>query len=255
MEYSIRQVSEIAGISARTLRYYDSIGLLKPAGVRESGYRYYGERELELLQQILFYRERGLKLEHIAEILYGDNFNIMDALHEHLEELEKQQLRISSMITAVKKTIASMKGEITMSNQEKFEAFKKDAVKKNEETYGQEIRSRYGDAEVDESNQKLLNMTGEEYKNFQGLEKEICKSLNEAVLTDERPESETGKRIAGLHKEWLCMTWKNYSEQAHIGVVQMYTADERFTKYYDGEVQGCAKFLKAAVEYWAGRIS
>lgn len=255
MEYSIRQVSEIAGISARTLRYYDSIGLLKPAGVRESGYRYYGERELELLQQILFYRERGLKLEQIAEILYGDDFNIMDALHEHLEELEKEQLRINSMITAVKKTISSMKGEITMSNQEKFEAFKRDAVMKNEEAYGQEIRSRYGDAEVDGSNQKLLNMTEEEYEDFRRLEKEICESLNAAVRTGEEPESEAGKRIAGLHKEWLCMTWKKYSVQAHIGVVQMYTADERFTKYYDSDVPGCAEFLKAAVEYWAAKLS
>ena len=55
LKYSIRKLSELAGVSARTLRYYDEIGLLKPSEISEAGYRYYGERELALLQQILFY--------------------------------------------------------------------------------------------------------------------------------------------------------------------------------------------------------
>lgn len=53
MEYSIRELSELAGVSARTLRYYDEIDLLKPLYVNEAGYRFYGEKELALLQQIL----------------------------------------------------------------------------------------------------------------------------------------------------------------------------------------------------------
>ena len=60
MEYSIRQLAALAGVSTRTLRYYDEIHLLKPARVNEAGYRYYGEKEVALLQQILFYRERDL---------------------------------------------------------------------------------------------------------------------------------------------------------------------------------------------------
>ena len=163
MEYSIRELSEIAGISARTLRYYDKIGLLKPSCVRESGYRYYGETELELLQQILFYKERGLKLEQIAAIIQSDDFDVMAALHEHLKELELQQARLDNMITAVKKTIASMKGEIIMSNAEKFESFKTEMIKSNEEKYGDEIRRKYGDNAVEESNKRMLNMTEEEY--------------------------------------------------------------------------------------------
>lgn len=254
MEYSIREVSEIAGISARTLRYYDSIGLLKPAFVQESGYRYYGERELEMLQQILFYRERGFKLDQIAKILYSEDFDVMSALGEHLAELKKEQARIQSMITTVKKTIASMKGEITMNDQERFEAFKKDAVQKNEEAYGQEIRSRYGDEEVDASNQKILNMTKEEYQRFQALSQELNDLLKTAVRSGEKPEGEAGRSAVRLHKEWLTMTWKTYSVKAHQGVAQMYTADERFTKYYDSEIPGCAQFLKEAVEYWAEKI-
>ena len=80
MKYSIRKLSELAGVSARTLRYYDEIGLLKPLEVSEAGYRYYGEHELALLQQILFYRERGFDLKQIRKILYQDDFDIMHAL-------------------------------------------------------------------------------------------------------------------------------------------------------------------------------
>ncbi len=69
MAYGIRELSQLAGISARTLRYYDEIGLLKPEHVNEAGYRFYGEKELVLLQQILFYRERGFPLKRIQSIV------------------------------------------------------------------------------------------------------------------------------------------------------------------------------------------
>lgn len=70
MDYTIGQLAELAGVSTRTLRYYDRIGLLKPLYVDDSGYRWYGERELDLLQQILFYRERGFALAQISDLLY-----------------------------------------------------------------------------------------------------------------------------------------------------------------------------------------
>ena len=85
MEYSIRQLAALAGVSTRTLRYYDEIHLLKPARVNEAGYRYYGEKEVALLQQILFYRERDLGLEVISKILAQPNFDIERALYEHLK--------------------------------------------------------------------------------------------------------------------------------------------------------------------------
>lgn len=67
MVYSIRELSELAGVSARTLRYYDEIGLLKPLYVNGAGYRFYGEKEVDALQQILFYRERGFDLKQIQK--------------------------------------------------------------------------------------------------------------------------------------------------------------------------------------------
>lgn len=254
MKYSIRKLSELAGVSARTLRYYDEIGLLKPLEVSEAGYRYYGEHELALLQQILFYRERGFDLKQIRKILYQDDFDIMHALKEHLLELEEQKAHTESLIRTVEHTIRSMKGECEMSDKEKFQAFKEKVVRGNEERYGAEIRGKYGDEEIDATNRKILNMSEEDWERFQNLGEEIKTQLKEAVLSGESPESERGKRIVLLHKEWLGKTWKQYTKEAHTAIANMYICDERFRLYYDKEVEGCAVFLEAAVRSWVERI-
>ena len=253
MEYSIKELSELAGVSARTLRYYDEIGLLKPSRVNEAGYRYYGEREVESLQQILFYRERGFELKIIQRIIYDENFDMLNAMEEHLQALEKQKADTEALILTVQKTIQSIKGECVMSDKEKFQALKEKTVRENEEMYGTEVREKYGDDQVDVSNQKMLNMTETQWERFQGLEKAILMRLEEAVEHRMEAENEALKEIVELHKEWLCMTWKQYSAEAHKGVAMMYVADERFTKYYDRNVQGCARLLCKAVQYWAGK--
>lgn len=253
MEYSIKELSELAGVSARTLRYYDEIGLLKPSRVNEAGYRYYGESEVAVLQQILFCRERGFELKTIQRIIYDENFDMLNAMEEHLLALEKQKADTEALILTVKKTIQSIKGECVMSDKEKFQALKEKAVRENEEMYGAEAREKYGDEEVHTFNQKMLNMTETQWERFQELEKVILRRLEEAVEHKTEAESEAAKTIVELHKEWLCMTWKQYSVEAHKGVAMMYVADERFTKYYDRKVQGCAKLLCEAVQYWAGK--
>lgn len=250
MEYGIRELSEMAGVSARTLRYYDEIGLLKPLYVNEAGYRFYGDREVALLQQILFYREREFDLKRIRKLLYQEDFDVMSALKEHLSELEEKQKHTEALIRLVEKTILSMKGECEMTDKEKFEAFKEKAIKGNEEKYGGEIRGKYGDSDVDAANKKLQNMTEEEYGRFRVLEEEIRARLKEGVLAGIQPESEAAGKIAALHKEWLEMTWEKYTGEAHRGIAAMYTADERFREYYDREVSGCAELLEQAILYW-----
>lgn len=254
MEYSIRELSELAGVSARTLRYYDEINLLKPLYVNDAGYRYYGEKELVILQQILFYRERGFELKNIQKIIYQENFDVMNALEDHLRELEERRKHMESLIRTVKQTILSMKGEYHMSDQEKFQAFKERLIRENEEKYGAEIREKYGDEEMDASNQKLLNMTEEEWERFHSLGAEICNRLKEAVLAGIKPDSEEAKRIVILHKEWLSKTWKQYTAEAHKAIANGYICDERFKMYYDKEVPGCAQLLEQAIRFWVDKI-
>ena len=157
--YSITEAAKIAGISTRTLRYYHEIGLLKPCATNLAGYRFYGEKEMELLQQILFYPERGLGLEEIRKILYDRNFQVMEAMEEHLHELEKQEERIQALIRTVKRTISAMKGECEMSTREKFEVFKQQMVEENDDLTildGEVMTDKYAIA-VQEGNQELLD--------------------------------------------------------------------------------------------------
>lgn len=135
-----------------------------------------------------------------------------------------------------------------MSDKERFEAFKKNLVEKNELVYGAEVREKYGDDDADIANRKFLKMTEEQYQRFQDLETAIKTRLTQAARSGATPESEEMKEIVKLHREWLMMTWKQYTKEAHIGIAQMYCADERFRSYYDKEEEGCAALLCAAVE-------
>lgn len=136
-----------------------------------------------------------------------------------------------------------------MSNKEQFKEFKKNLIEENEKKYGTEIREKYGNDNVDASNAKMMKLTEEEYRRMQEMGAEINEILEDAVRAGEYPEDSIGEQVALLHREWLGFTWKEYSPQAHRGLVQMYTADQRFKAYYDKNIEGCAAFLKAAVEY------
>ena len=89
MEYSVQQLSRLSGVTARTLRWYDEIGLLKPCRVGENGYRFYGRSEVDRLQMILHYRALGVELAQIKEYLDDPSFDRLTAFRRHLSVLEK----------------------------------------------------------------------------------------------------------------------------------------------------------------------
>ena len=247
MEYTVKALAELAGVTPRTLRWYDRQGLLKPGRTTEAGYRLYGPEEVDRLQTIRFYRELGLGLASIRELMDAPGFDRLAALQSHLAELEARRRRLDALILTVEKTIDEAKGGTPMSDREKFEAFKRRAVEANEERYGKETREKYGREAVEGSNAKFLSMTEEEHGKWKALGAEILSALAAAVRAGEDPAGAEGRRIAELHRRWLSYTWTAYTPQAHRGLAELYTADGRFTSYYDQEVPGCAEFLRQAV--------
>lgn len=232
MEYSIKKLADLAGITTRTLRYYDKIGLLKPSRINSSGYRIYGEKEIDLLQQILFYKSMDMKLEDIQEIIYQPVFDIPKALIEHHQQLISRRNQLDQLISTVEKTIAHNKGEVKMSNKEKFEGFKKEKLIDNESNYGKEIRKTYGEETVDDSNKRFMNISEYDFKDMQDIENEMFQSLMEVVNTKDL-ESEAAKIVYEKHKAWLNFTWASYSFESHVAIAKMYVEDERFSKYYN----------------------
>ncbi|BCB02629.1 MerR family transcriptional regulator [Bacillus sp. KH172YL63] len=251
MEYTVKKLGEIAGVSTRTLRYYDEIELLKPARVNSSGYRLYGKKEVDRLQQILFYKEMGVGLDDIKAILDDPAFDADKALQEHRQTLLDRRAQLDLLIENVDKTIRAKGGEISMSDKEKFEGFKQNMIDENERKYGKEAREKYGDKAVDESNAKVMNMSQEDYEKVKKLEAEIKRTLEEAFQTGD-PGSESAQKAAALHKEWITFYWGHYSKEAHAGLAQMYVDDERFKSYYDREQDGMAAFLRDAIHIYTG---
>ncbi|MBW4847797.1 MAG: MerR family transcriptional regulator [Lachnospiraceae bacterium] len=246
MEYTINKLAKLAGISTRALRYYDELGLLSPARVSSNGYRIYGQKEIDRLQQILFYRELGVSLEEIRNILASKDFDGLSALESHLTALLARREQLNLLVANVEKTIKTMKGEMIMSDQEKFEGFLQKLVDHNEHQYGEEARAKYGDECVNRSNAKVLNMSKEQFTELERLTEDLNETLK-AAFEQGDPASELAQKACELHKKWLCFYWDDYNKEAHKGVTQMYVDDPRFTAYYDKIAPGCAAFLRDAV--------
>ncbi|MDF2531580.1 MAG: transcriptional regulator, MerR family protein [Clostridia bacterium] len=251
MEYTVQKLGSLAGISTRTLRYYDEIGILKPARINSSGYRIYGQKEVDRLQQILFYRELGVSLDSIKDIVTAPSFDGAHALREHRERLLQKKEQLDMLIANVDKTIALTEGRIKMSDKEKFEGFKQKMIDDNEKKYGEEIREKYGKDTVEKSNAKVKNMTQEQYDEVTALANQVAETLAQAFTTGD-PAGELAQKAADLHKKWLTYFWDQYSKEAHAGLAQMYVDDPRFTAYYDEKQPGTAEFLRDAILVYTG---
>ena len=250
MEYSIQQLSRLSGVTTRALRWYDKIGLLKPTGRTESGYRLYGPAEVDRLQDILYYRALGVELAQVKRILDDPSYNRLAVLRSHLAALEAERERVQGLINSVKETILTQERDEIMIDEKKFEAFKRGALEEYRKTYEAESREQYGDVEVDAMLTRLQGVTQEQYAEWESLGREILEKLSAAVTAGTDPAGEVGKELAALHQRWLTVTGNQYDVQRHRGLAELYVQDERFTAYYDREVPGCARFLRDAVLHW-----
>lgn len=251
MEYTIQQLSRLSGVTTRALRWYDKLGLLTPSGRTEGGYRRYGPAEVDRLQDILYYRALGVELARVKEILDDPSYDRLAVLRSHLSALEGERERIQGLIDSVRETIRTQERDEMMSDEKKFEAFKRQFVEEKERLYGAEAREKYGDAQVDASNAKVMGITLEQYQEYERLSEEILEKLSDAVAEGADPAGEAGKELTELHRRWLTIMGDKCDVQRHRGIAELYVQDERFTAYYDKNRPGCAQFLRDAVLHWA----
>ncbi|MGD6794249.1 MerR family transcriptional regulator [Metabacillus indicus] len=235
----VKEVADLTGISVRTLHHYDEIGLLVPDEVTESGYRIYSSENLETLQQILFFKELGFPLKKINEIISSPTFDRKEALELHRKMLLEKRKRLDQMIGTVEKTIQHTKGEIEMSQKEKFEGFDF-----SHNPYEEEARKLYGDKAVDEANQKAAGMNQDMQERFNDLYRRLADVRHTA------PDSKEAQEAIG---EWytLLNEFGSYSLDAFKGLGQLYIDDERFTKNIDKFGEGLAVFMRDAMAVYA----
>lgn len=250
MKYTVGQLAALTGVSTRTLRYYDSIGLLSPAYSTEAGYRIYGEREVDQLQQILLYRALDLSLETIGRMVHEPGFDRLTALREQRARLETRRSELDLLIQTVDRTIENETGGTSMTAKEKFEGLKRTMLAENERQYGAELRENYSEDTLSASREKFASLSESEFQEMEGLGAEILRGLEQAVREGASPAGEIGLALAEKHRRWLGFSLPHYSAEVHKRLCEMYLADARFTRYYDKNVPGCAKFLRDAVHEW-----
>jgi len=248
MEYKINELAKIAGISNRTLRYYDHIGLVQPHRRKDNRYRFYDSSHVNQLQHILILKEMGLELSQIKELLLEINHEKrLQMMENHLQTLEQKRNRIESIMKTVQSTIQELKGEITMKDQDKFKGLKEQLIQENDRLYQKEVVERWGESAYQQSKQTFQSFTKDQFDHFNQLATNLIDSLKK-VITDPN-NTLLRNQVYQIHKEWLTLAWGgNYQKEVHFDVVEMYVQDERFKVYYDQHQDGLAALLKEIVQ-------
>ena len=246
MKMTVSETAKLTGISVRTLHYYDEIGLLKPSLTTESGYRFYDEEALAVLQQILLYRELDFSLKEIRDILSMPDYQREEALKAHRKLLVLKRKRLGKLIGLVDEM---MRGENTMSFQE-FDSREIEAAKKK---YAREVRERWGKTAAYEESQKRTDRYDEEkWKALAAEMEEIFSSFASCMRGGADPGEE---RVQALVRSWKAFITENYYEctdEILSGLGKMYVEDGRFTANIDRAGAGTAAFISRAIQKYCG---
>jgi DNA-binding transcriptional MerR regulator len=243
MSYTVKQLSTLAGVSPRTLHYYDELGLLKPESVGANGYRYYGDDSALRLQQILFYREMDLPLEEIRKIMGRREFDALSALQEHRKALQQKVERMSRLIRTVDDTILHLKGEKPMSKKQLFEAFSDEEQAK----YAAEAEQKYDPETVRESQRKWKSYTEADKKRIGEEGNAAYQAIVDAIpLGAASQEAQAGVELWRKHMNYF---WTPNLDQLN-GLAQLYNEDPRFKANFDKVDPRLAEFMREAVKIY-----
>ena len=248
MSYTVKQVAELSGVTVRTLHFYDEAGLLKPAYHAPNGYRHYGEKELLILQQILFFRELGFEIKKIRRLLGRGDFDKAAALRSHREALEHNLKRTRELIRTIDKTLAHMEGKKKMKDSEMFAGFDEAQQAKYEDQLVERFGGRMRE-QINRSKQKVKNWTKADWQK-NGMEWDaICKDLALAMKQGLEPASPQVQEIVDRHYKWLQHFWKP-DRESYAGHGQ-FLEDSGLKHAYDKYDPGLAKFLKEGIAIFA----
>ena len=230
----IKEFAQQIGVSVRTLHYYDEIGLLKPSEVdAQNGYRFYDERSLERMQEILFYRELDFSLKTIAQILSSPDYDKQQALTRQRKLLLAKKERLERLIDALD---SMEKGEGFMKPDNEYEDLKN--------KYAEEVRQRWGSTDAYKESQQRNT----DFSQAASLLDAVFEEFAELDRSGISPDDEAAK--IQVEKLQRCITDNFYTCTNEIlaGLGQMYAADVRFKNYIDKHGEGTAEFVSQCIK-------
>jgi DNA-binding transcriptional MerR regulator len=252
--YTVKQLARLAGVSVRTLHYYDQAGLLVPSVRTEANYRLYGEKELLRLQQILFYKELGFSIQQIGDVLNDPDFDVLRSLEEHKVTMLQKQEQLSVLLTTIDKTISKLKGEnIMLTNKELYVGFTQEEV----ELIRNEAINKYGQDAVTRSEHGLKKLTKEDIVALGKEREDIHRKLQ--ALTGRAAEDKEVQEQIERHYQLTRVFWGTKGDvdpqkEAYSGLADLYLADERFTTMNGVFDKELTAFMVEAMKYFSRQL-
>lgn len=237
---TVHEVSQISGVSVRTLHHYDAIGLLRPTVVTEAGYRLYDDTALARLQSILLFRELAFPLKEIKRIMDDPQFDQATALEQQIRLLELQQERLSRLIDLARET---MKTGVTHMD---FTAFDNSKL----EQYAAEVKERWGNtAAYQESAQRPA---AEQKDAAAGLMAQFARM---GRLRTGDPAGQEAQDAVRELQQFITKHFYTCTPEILSGLGQMYTADDRFRASIDAAGgEGTADFAGKAITVYCAKV-
>jgi len=246
MTYTVNEFAKLAQVTTRTLRYYDQIGLLSPAKIGDNGYRYYDHGNLLRLQQILFYRELDVPLKEIHIIINQPGFDLVAALQNHRQALERRAKRLNTLMDTIDQTIATMKGEWIMSEKDYFEGF-------DESQYAEESQQRWGDTQqYAESQRKWSQYSMDEKEAIKTKGGEITQRMVTTNPNAKPDDPDVQQAVADYHA-YINEYFYTCDVEFLRNLADMWVADERFAVNYERIREGGVTFVNQAVHIYCDR--
>lgn len=245
MAYTINTLAKFSKVSVRTLRFYDEIGLLKPAYYGHNKYRYYEEEQLLRLQQILFFRELKLSLSQVQKIMSSTDFDKIEALNAHKQILERNLHHMEALVKTINKTILHLKGQIKMKDTEIFEGFETKKQKKYK-TYLAD-KGMVSSKEVEIIWKKIKSWTKEDWEKVKEAGDEIHKALAIAVEEALHPASPAVQGLMNKHYTWLKRFLMPVKDM-HIAFERVYLEHPHFNEFFKSYHPSLADYLAKAMK-------
>ena len=256
MAFTVSQVARIAGVSVRALHHYDEIGLLRPSGRSDAGYRLYDRADLERLQQVMFFRALEFPLEEIARIMKDPAFDLGSALRMQRQMLTEKAVAVSGLIAAVDAAIERLeKGEVMNGKEtaeDMFEVFKGFNPKDHEA----EAEQRWGQTEEwKQSKQRTAKYTKQDWVKIKAEGEVIYQQLAALMAGGKRATSVEAMDAAEVHRQYISRWFYHCSFTVHRGLGELYVADGRFTANIDKVAAGLSRYCCDAFRANAERSS
>lgn len=248
-DWSIQQVAALAGTTSRTLRHYDTLGLLAPSRIASNGYRHYDQSALVRLQRILLLRELGLGLPAIASVLAQEN-SATSALRAHIAWLRGEQERLSRLIASVEKTIAAEAAGKEIMAKDMLDGF-------DHTQHKEEVEQRWGKEAYAQSDTWWRGQDSSGQATWKAQVAALNNDWISLSSSGAAPSSTAAQELARRHVEWLSSIPGTPAARGGdvrgyvLGLANMYVADERFAANYGG-VDGAA-FVREALTVHAER--